>query len=297
MTKIKYIHCFGTSFTAGGGFEFECGRGHITIPLKKCYSKLNEKLTQYNFSWPGRLQKLIGNDIKVFNHGKQGYGNERTIRLAYDKINEYLFNPHENLFIFEFSGVGRDEFFLKSINKHIVLNYVFDDSEGFQTFKFRGLAHDYFYDDLETEKEVEKFEDFFKTYVDNFLTVEEVSNKYLRNSELFIHYLKSLNINYLTLTQPIFNKKMNMSNTSMDFGDGKYFKKNKDFLTFLSDNDLTIDSETNGIVNDYHGSFKFNTIVSEVIFNKLIEYNYLNREKINIDWEYYSKTNLITTLI
>ena len=31
MTKIKYIHCLGTSHTAGGGFEFNSNNSLWTI--------------------------------------------------------------------------------------------------------------------------------------------------------------------------------------------------------------------------------------------------------------------------
>ena len=54
---IKKIYTFGTSFTEGGGFEFD-----ILQPQNlKCYQNLGEELTRFNFSYPGQLQKLLPN--------------------------------------------------------------------------------------------------------------------------------------------------------------------------------------------------------------------------------------------
>ena len=62
---IKEIHCFGTSHTAGGGFEFF--NKENASKLKKTYTE--RPFTQFNYSYPGQLQKLIGNGVKIFNHG------------------------------------------------------------------------------------------------------------------------------------------------------------------------------------------------------------------------------------
>ena len=68
---IKKIYTFGTSFTEGGGFEFDT----IDYKYKKLYENFDEDYSQYNFSYPGQLQKLIPN-IEVINLAKSGYGNE-----------------------------------------------------------------------------------------------------------------------------------------------------------------------------------------------------------------------------
>ena len=126
MAKIKYIHCFGTSYTAGGGFEFESINCHKNKNLLNYYGNLNEEFSQFNFSYPGQLQKLIGNDIKVYNHGKNGYGNELLYRKVYEIITEPNFNNEENIFLLEFSGLGRKEFWLNEINDFIIVNYEID---------------------------------------------------------------------------------------------------------------------------------------------------------------------------
>ena len=80
---IKEIHCFGTSHTEGGGFEFM--HREKSTELKKFYTE--EPFTKENYSYPGNLQKLVGKDIKVYNHAKSGYGNERMYRLVYEILN------------------------------------------------------------------------------------------------------------------------------------------------------------------------------------------------------------------
>ena len=101
MSEIKYIHCFGTSHTAGGGFEFESIQ---KSELKNLYKECGEELKQFNFSWPGILQKYLNQTkIKVLNHAKSGFGNELIYRKVYDIVTSNDFNREENLFIFEFS--------------------------------------------------------------------------------------------------------------------------------------------------------------------------------------------------
>ena len=93
------------------GFEFQSDSNNIE--LKKFYNE--QPLTKENYSYPGQLQKLIGNDIKVYNHSKSGYGNERMYRLAYDVLNNKTTNK-EKLLLLEFSHIGRKEYYSKSIN-------------------------------------------------------------------------------------------------------------------------------------------------------------------------------------
>ena len=108
MDKIKYINCFGTSFTAGGGFEFGGTSDVRNNFLKFFYSGLNEEPTQFNFSYPGQIQRL-NSKIKINNYAKNGYGNDRMMRLVYDIITSIDFNKNEHIFLLEFGGIGRKE--------------------------------------------------------------------------------------------------------------------------------------------------------------------------------------------
>lgn len=98
---IKKIYTLGTSFTKGGGFEFDLENHGDS--LRKFYSHIDDEKTQWSFSC--QLQKLFDkNKIKVdvVNLAKSGYGNERLIRKTYETILDKSFKKEETLFLFEF---------------------------------------------------------------------------------------------------------------------------------------------------------------------------------------------------
>ena len=295
MTKIKYIHCLGTSFTAGGGFEFD---GNHTQELRRSiYKNVNEELTQYNFSYPGQLQKLVGKKKTVLNHAKQGYGDSRLIRKSYDIINKFDFNTDENLFIFEFAGLGRDEFFFKDLNSYIVCNYgTIYKSENEIDFEYKGSGKSYNYDTPEIIQKIEKYDDFFKTYLEHFSDFKEMSSKIMRDADMFLTYLESKNINFLFSISPMV---INHYDTTkeIEFGDGKYFKKSTNFVQFMDFNKLSITDETSGRYHDGHCGIKANKITADCIYNKLVECGYIDSQKNIIDWEWYHKKDFLMNLI
>lgn len=291
MTKIKNIHCFGTSFTAGGGFEFDSSHGHIK---KMYYGHIGEELTQYNFSWPGQLQKLLGTNQTVLNHAKQGYGNDRLFRKAYEVINEFDFNTDENLFIFEFAGIGREEFFLKELNSYIVCNYETTvNTENEIYFNYLGSAKSYNYDTKDETDIVEKYDTFFETYLTHLSDFKDKSSKMMRESEMFLSYLESKRINFLFSLPPAILGDYDI-NKEIEFGDGKYFKKSINFVQFMDFNKLSITDETLGSHTDGHCGIKANKIISNVIYNKLIDSEYINLDIKPIDWKTQLDISIIT---
>jgi hypothetical protein len=50
----KRFHFFGTSHTAGGGFEF-----HVNPKIKKCYGNLGIPNNEHSFSYPGFLERML----------------------------------------------------------------------------------------------------------------------------------------------------------------------------------------------------------------------------------------------
>jgi hypothetical protein len=293
MKKIKCINCFGTSYTAGGGFEFDGLDKEKSRKLHEIYSNIDSDKTSYHFSWPGQLQNIIGNDIKVNNYAKSGYGNSRLFRLTYDLINSENFNTDEHVFIFEFAGMGRDEFFVKELQDYIICNYVNRYNINKENnFRFVGAANSYVYDNNKTINIIEKYNDFFETYVSNFLDFYELSDKIMRECDFFISYLEKQNINFIFVVIPIMNRKYG-DDKSVNFGDSVYFKSNNNFVKFIDENNLRISDETMGRYNDNHSGFKGAKIVSECVYNKLVEDGLINNNFINIDWEWYSKNNFI----
>lgn len=278
MKKIKYINCFGTSFTAGGGFEFDgYSKGRCDF-LKSFYNIDNEELTQFNFSYPGQLQK-ISSDFKVINYAKNGYGNDRMFRLTYDLITSENFDSSEHLFLFEFGGIGRREFWYEPIGDFIVMNYWVD----YDTKKLKNkvdLAHSYCYDSKEMEDFLEKDELLFLEILSKTFNFDCEIKKYDQDIYFFISYLNFKNINYFIVTSPIDKK----DDRYFTFGDGLFFKKSDDFIKFTNINNLEMDIETNYLYNDKHNGYVSNKLVGQTIYNTLIDRGYLNLDKIEIDY-------------
>jgi hypothetical protein len=297
MTKVKYIHCFGTSHTAGGGFEFESTDPNRVSIIKKYYSDVDTPTTQFNFSYPGQLQKFLGNDIKVFNHGKQGYGNDRMYRISYDLINEHGFNTDANIFLFEFSGIGRGEYYLNKINDYITINYQHKiDENGDLTHDgadLIGVSHSYFYETEEFLNYIKENTSFYENIVKNFISYKSEYEKIFREAEFFISYLERCNINFYYTVPPIVWPQFLDENKKIIFGDGNYFEKNTSILDFSFQNDLTIKNETSNLYNDDHNSFKSNKLVAHIIYNRLIDDDIIDKDLIDIDWKWYREKKFL----
>jgi hypothetical protein len=280
MSKIKYINCFGTSFTAGGGFEFEGDSEFRTNILNDLYSKYEIDLTQFRFSYPGQLQKLIENNIRITNYGKNGYGNDRIYRQVYEIVNSPDFNKEEHIFLIELAGMGRREYWFNPINDYIISNYWFDWENG--DFKNRvDLANSYCYDTKETKNFLEKYEPMFVEFFKNTLKLENEEQFVLQNIEFFSSYLKQKQLNYF-YTNPDPDSK---DTTNFTFGDGVYFKQSTDFIKFSGNNNLSIRKETTGIHQDDHNGYISNKITALTIYNKLVDLGLLTTKKIDINWQ------------
>ena len=263
---IKEIHCFGTSHTEGGGFEFM--NREKNTELKKFYTE--EPFTKENYSYPGNLQKLVGKDVKVYNHAKSGYGNERMYRLAYDVLNNGTPN-NEKLLLLEFSIVGRKEYYSKSINDYFIANYSFDENGNID---YLDVAQTYF---VSSYKNVEKL---LKPLVYDFMieTIDfDIQQKTMKmNNDFFIDYLFHNNINFLLTSPPYFleprfglNDKI--KNNLIEFDEFIY-----DLYYFVERNRLRIRDETNNEILDGHAGLEANKKIAKIIFDKI---NNLNLNK------------------
>lgn len=251
---IKEIHCFGTSFTAGGGFEF-----FSKIKKEKLLENYTEKpFTQFYYSYPGQLQKLIGDDIKVFNHGKSGYGNERMYRKAFDII-DTADTVNDKVFVFEFSSLGRKEFWSNTHNKHIIVNYNFNDDGSIWV---TGISEEYFLNDMDVRLSLKDIIEPFMLETIKFEVQEKLVNQ---NTEFFIDYLLHNKINFLVIQEPLYEKSKNkILPYTIDFGNGMH-----NMINFSFENSLTITAETNGKIQDLHNGFMGNKLVAKKIANKL----------------------------
>lgn len=261
---IKEIHCFGTSFTAGGGFEFE---SHFK--QKKLLENYSEKpLTQLNYSYPGQLQNIVGDDIIVFNHGQSGFGNELMYRKAFDVI-ESSKTMDDKLFILEFSSLGRKEIWSNTYNRHLIVNYNFNDD---LSIWVTGISELYFLTDSSVENNLKGIVEPFLKETINLEVQEKLVNQ---NAEFFVDYLIHNKINFLVVQEPLYEKTKNKTLPyTIDFGDGI-----KNMINYSVIHNLSITNETNGRIKDEHGGFKWAKIIATKIANK---YNINNLQKTQI---------------
>jgi hypothetical protein len=306
---MKKIITFGTSCTAGGGFEFQCNyptrdmggvmtsrkRGEL---LRSIYSE--KPYTQNNYSYPGQLQKLLNEkniNIEVLNISKQGYGNERIYRKFYDLIISEI-DINNCLFIFEFSDLSRKEFYHNPSKNHIIMNYLSDDD----VLDYVTLAKSYFYDKRADRKLYNEHLEIFQKYRDEFIEVDNESKEFTRNLLLFLEYLSFNKINFLISAMPelihpdYYEEIMKYETHCMEFGlDGG--KKYKSFHRFQDLEQLTIMRETAHAFLDNHGGLFSNKIIAKNVFNELINRKYIDDEIISIPKKINFKENLKNTLM
>lgn len=318
---IKTIYFFGTSHTAGGGFEFGSKLNSFRIDgedveendeprgdiLKRVYSELypNEIQTQENFSFPGQFKKLLfekGIDIEVINISKQGYGNERIYRKFYDLIRTDNFKKEESLFIFEFSDVERKELFYKPLDNHIVINYG-AVNRTFETNKvdkgkyidddkveIGGYAKSYWY---ETDSDIEILKEdktFFEEYVTKTLTAKHQIHILNYNNINFFSFLKLNNFNFLIseMHNCLYDDlKIYYNFIKEHFISFTCYKNKKynGFLDLVHKNNLLIAGETKFEYADRHPSLLANKIIAKNIFNECVNKNFIKSESIKLTKE------------
>lgn len=291
MNKIKKIHCFGGSFTAGGGFEFNSNKSkkHYLNRLDKFYGHLEDSPTQFKYSYPGQLQKMFGNDVEVINHAKSGYGNDRMYRIVYDITNSPNYKNEENLFLLEFTGLCRKEMYLNPLDSYITTNYNIENDK----CVFLESAETYFYDSKEDVDKVKKLYGFLKKYYELVINYDDEINKLYRETEYFISFVEKNNLNYYYTEKPIILVEKFDQTKLLTYGDGINFKISNGFTGFGDINELTIKNETYGELQDPHNNYKANKLTAHILYNKIITDYFNNIPVKEIDWEWYKKTNFL----
>lgn len=269
MKTLKKIYTFGTSFTEGGGFEFE---NESKTELKQIYKNLGEELTIENFSYPGQLSKLLGDDIEIKNYAKSGYGNERIYRLVTDLILNDTFNKDEVLLLIEFSWLGRKEFFSTEIQDYIIVNYDIRESEG--VFPINGISRTYWQDESKSKEEISKLPsfEFMQSLFDKTMNYD-VSMRLLRNNTLmFLNLLNYHNINYIITQPPHYIHpsvvhSMKLDEKYINYGNTSYMLE-----AGLLKNDIgSIFDETCNIISDYHFGLISSKLIASKIYDNLIQ--------------------------
>lgn len=295
MSKVKNIYTFGTSFTKGGGFEFWSFNEH---KLKNTYANLNEEFTQHNFSWPGQLDKLITDDsINIINLAESGYGNERMYYETYKIINSDEFDSETDIFLFEFSYLGRTQLFSRIINKPIILNWsqIFDPNPNIIEpirLEYNGMAYRY-WEDERTENKILKeleptsYEPFLQRYINNQFNTKNVTELMANNSLMFLSYLIQNNIKFWFTQPPLtidvsYFKKLDWESRLIRFDkESRGFML--DFAVFSFNGTGTITAETHGYINDGHTGFVGNKMIATKVYNHLVDVGLLDEKKISLD--------------
>lgn len=278
--EIWEIHTFGTSFTKGGGFEF-----WSNPKLKEFYKDIAEPKLQFNFSWPGQLQKILQEEknykTQIINHAKSGYGHELTIRAAFDIIQSNIDSLDSKIFVFEFGALGRKEYWDNEIG-WIITNYHFKtknsefthvvgEDEEHETVT-HGMAQTYFEDSDRIKNSLKEHEELFSKFNKLTINFNTELEKTAREIINFLSFCNQLDVNYILSSAPFIP--YHYTNLSSVW-EGKEMiyelngKQDLDLYGFLENHKLRIKDETNGFIDDGHGGYEGNKIVANQIYNRI----------------------------
>jgi len=287
MTKIKNIYSFGTSFSNAGGFEF-----HRKSHMRDYYKCLDIPLEKSKVQYTYLLSQLLEKTINCTNLSKDGFGNERIYRKIHEITHQKNFIPEENLFIIEFSDLGRKEIYVNKDKKHGIINYLVEDE---QKIKFVGSSYNY-NDEIWTENLLEA-EESFKSFFEKSFNFREEIDKTNANILKTITYLEYLKIPYIILHSP-----PNPGHGHVHIFDDLIKRKSVDEIDghvifgYLWSNKYDITDETNGKVGDLHFGYRGNIIISKLVFNKMIDLKLIEGEKIPFD-DIIKETNNIKEIL
>lgn len=114
------IHCFGDSWVAGIGTEWEPGQGRI--PMEERYNDdLNWQEVYKKYSWPGQLKSLLDDKFEVKNYGQPGYSNDDIYKDIIEKLWTKKIKKNDFVIV-SFSSI---------IRQQLPFFYVRDEHSGF----------------------------------------------------------------------------------------------------------------------------------------------------------------------
>ena len=278
MSLLKNIYTFGTSFSNAGGFEFDT-KPHMI----EYYNCLDVELTKENFKYSHILSKLVNDKINVTSLAKDGFGNERIYRKIFELTNSFNFNPSENLFIIEFSDLGRKEVYVNKDKKHGIINYLINPSdENDEIINFVGCSYDYSKKGVDNTN-LEELEKIFKEFFEKSYDFKQEFNKVIMSVFSTISLLEFLKIPYIILELPFnlsifdnwFNSFFNniLSEKILNIDGIKIFD-------YLQEKKQTIQSETNNKIKDGHYGYGGNIIIANEVYNKIIDMELVKGTKI-----------------
>jgi len=298
---IKKIYAFGTSHTAGGGFEFNTNN---TSPNPDVYKKIIDSENHFDFSYPSILSNKLGIDVE--NYAKQGYGWERVTRKIFHVLNQKSFKKEESLFLIEISSYDRHEFWMNSIQEHITINALPEEIKNIENFS---LAHDYHYQDEKQRKYIENNKNMFHKLMLETLNYDRLLEKIQNNFLLLINFLENNKINYYLTNGdlpispehqhflPDYSNKI-IKYKLFDFSKTKY-KELENWTEKIANFKLKINDESSNKVNDGHQGLSVSFYIADTIYNKMIDDGYLKSSHIDSNiikyWEDF-KSKLLNVI-
>jgi hypothetical protein len=272
---IEKIYAFGTSHTAGGGFEFNVSDRYRKNP--NLYKKIFDTEDHFDFSYPNILGRMI--NVEVVNLAKQGFGYERVNRKLIEVVSSPKFNKDSSLVLIEISDWDRKEWYSKEIGKYFITNF------GPRSIDTLSFSTDYHYENKKEAEVISKYQntliDFYKiTHNDYQYLISKLQESFI----FMISFLQRFGVKfYLTNgglpIEPKFKQQMNYDSNIVEY------KFHKNVLNFVQDmSEFNIDKESRGIVSDNHQGVSVNLTIAEHIFNKMIDDKYLLSDKIIIDF-------------
>ena len=298
---IKKIYAFGTSHTAGGGFEFNTLTNNYRNP--EVYKKIIKSQNHYDFSYPNMLGKLL--DIKVENRAKQGYGYEKVSREIFDVLCSSDFDSKSSLFLIETSGWDRQEFWFNDINDYISIN---SQSSKIKDPNSISIANDYHFQDDSTTHKILESKSIFDKFIQKTSNLDYLVRKVQINFFFLINLLENQNIKYYLTNgdiplPPDLEKYINYKNNIVNYDLYDLNKKENQSVQNWTEKvfsfGLTISEECSNKVNDNHQGLSVSKTISETIYNKMIDDGLIDREKLNINfienWNHIK--NMVSSII
>lgn len=294
MNKLKKIYAFGTSHTAGGGFEFD------TIsdsPNPDIYKKVINSENHFDFSYPSILGNLT--NLPVDNRAKQGYGYEKVTREIIDVIGSDSFDKDSSIFLIEVSNWDRQEFYYNDINDYVIINS-YDETD--ITEDEISIAHDYHFQSRDIISKLDNSKSIFTNFLSKTFN-KDISIQKLQTNFLFlINLLENNGINYYltngdVVLPPAYNPYLNHTDKIIKYelynrNTNKNIKVNS-WVDCVSDFGLTIIDESQNQVKDNHQGLSVSMYVANTIYNKMISDNYIKGESIHStlknEWNFIRK--------
>lgn len=282
---IDKIYAFGTSHTAGGGFEFNTTDDK---PNPNIYKKFIDSENHFDYSFPSILSRMI--DIPVENHAKQGYGWERVTRKIFEVISREDFKSDSSLFLIECSSFDRQEFWNNLINDYVIVNSHPNEMHEVETIS---IANDYFYQSNEMSDMIHGLKPDFSKFLHTTSNVDKLIEKLQINFLFLISFLEKNNIRYYLTNgdiplPPQLQKFTNHHNKILSYQLYDFKKKEQrtveNWVEEASFFEITITHESTQKVKDNHQGYSVSEFIAETIYNRMINDTLISGQLKEIDF-------------